>query len=145
MRPKKVLKTWAQKFVYGWLIFCVGGLAPLTFNTPLSPHRDIPTVYIALFDSPPHFSFPSAHAASFKQVWQSQGFTANSTGHTLDSFIPSLVHYFQSNLSNGYLLTVARASLILPASLCGLIALYILSGHSALLSPLEKPPQSLLA
>ncbi|MCQ3974750.1 MAG: hypothetical protein DPW09_15015 [Anaerolineae bacterium] len=149
MRPKKVLITWVQKLVYGWLIFWVGGLAPLTFSTPLSPHRDIPTVIIALFDSPRHFSFAPASsgpiASSLKWVWRTQSFNPNSKFHSFESFIPSLVQLFQSNMSSGYLLTVARAYLIPPTSLFGLIALYILTGRSALLPPIEKPPQSLVA
>ncbi len=149
MRPENVLFSWVQKVIYGWLIFCVGGLAPLTFSTPLSPHRDVPTVSIALFEASPHFSVDLAHlyslTPSVQRIWKSPDFNLRAKPHSLESFTPSLVQFFQSNLSSGYLLSVARACLILHTCLFSLIALYILIGRSALLSPFEKPPQSLLA
>lgn len=148
MRLKIVVLNWIYKFICGWLIFCIGGLAPLTFNTPLSPHRDVPTVYIALFDSPHQISFSATNsdpmATVLEQIWRSHGFDPLSTGHTLEGFMPSLMQFFQSNLSNGYLLIAARTSPIFCISLGGLIALYFFSGRSALLPPLEKPPQSFL-
>jgi hypothetical protein len=149
MRPKKVLMIWAQKFIYGWLIFCVGALAPLTSSTPLSPHWDVPSVYIAIFDSPPYFSFPSNLSepivSQLEQVWSAQRFNPNSNFRSFESFVPSLARFFQSSMSDGYLLTVARAYLLYQASLVGLIALYIFSGRSAVLPPLEKPPQLFFA
>jgi len=149
MRPKNVLMIWVQKLIYGWLIFCVGGLAPLAFSTPLSPHRDVPTVNIALFDSPHHFSVTPANvtpaASSLRWVWRMQHFNSHAKIHSFESFTPSLVQFFQSNMSSGYLLTTARAYLILLTSLLGFIALYILTGRSVFLSPLEKPPQPRLA
>lgn len=145
MRPKIILITRAQKLIYGWLIFCVGGLAPLTFSTPLSPHRDVPVVNIALFDSPRHFlSTPANPAPSVKRIWKLQRFNARAKIHSFESFTPNLVQFFQSNVSSGYLLTTAHAYLIFQASLVGFIALYSLIGRSASLPPLEKPPQSLL-
>lgn len=149
MPLKKVLISWIIKVIRGWLIFCVGGLAPLTFSTPLSPHRDVPSVSIALFESPPHFSLTSANSdpllAWVQWVRKIQNFNPSTKTHSLESFSPSLVQFFQSNLSSGYLLNVARACLILHTCLFSLIALYILTGRSALMPPFEKPPQSLLA
>lgn len=149
MPLKHLLRNWAHKFICGWLIVCVGGVAPLTFNTPLSPHRDVPTIYIAFIDSPPPSLFNVASsdpiASILKQVWKTQGFNPNSTGHTLENFMPGVVRFFQSNLSNGYLLTRVQPYSVFHLSLCGLITLYLLNRRSALLSPLEKPPQSLLA
>lgn len=139
---------WAQKFICGWLIFCVGGLAPLTFSTSLSPHRDVPPVYIALFSPPRHFSADAAQtgplAASLRWAWQTHGFTTDSEFYSFESFVPSLIQSFQSNIGQAYLLA-AQAHLVFPALLYGLIALYVLSGRSALLPPIEKPPQALQA
>jgi hypothetical protein len=74
-----------------------------------------------------------------------QHFNSHAKIHSFESFTPSLVQFFQSNMSSGYLLTTARAYLILLTSLLGFIALYILTGRSVFLSPLEKPPQPRLA
>lgn len=149
MRLKTVVLNWVHKFICGWLIFCIGGLAPLTFNTPLSPHRDVPTVYIALFDSLPQFSFTAVSsdplAVALKQIWRTQVFNHYSAGHTLESFMPSRMQFFQSNLGNGYLLTAVQPEFIPHLSLFGFIALSIFSGRSAVLPPLEKPPQFLFA
>jgi hypothetical protein len=144
----KVALVQARNLIYALLILCVGGVAPLTFSMPLSPHRDVPTVYIALFDSPPHFSFtatdPDPITSYLKQVWSAQRFATGSKSRSFESFVPSLTHYFQSHLSSGYLLTVAQANLISLTSLFGLIAPYLFTGRSALLPPLEKPPQLFL-
>lgn len=148
MLSPRVVITQARNLIYVLLIFGVGVLAPLTISTPLSPHRDVPSVYIALFDSPPDFSFRSNASEplvnQLKQAWGARRFNA-ATLHALESFVPSLVHFFQSNMSDGYLLTVARAYLLYQASLLGFIALYILTGRSAVLPPFEKPPQRLCA
>ncbi|NJN93945.1 MAG: hypothetical protein HC875_07550 [Anaerolineales bacterium] len=149
MRPENVLLTWAQKLIYGWLIFCVGGLAPLTFSTPLSPHRDVPVVNIAFFESPGHISLTPANSdpltALVQRIWKTQNFNPHVKTHALESFTPSLVQFFQSNLSSGYLLGVARTCLVLQTALFCLIALDVFAGRSALLPPFEKPPQTLFA
>lgn len=149
MPLKKVLISWIIKVIHGWLIFCVGGLAPLTFSTPLSPHRDVPSVSIALFEAPPHFSVDPANfdllSASVQWLWRTQAFKPHAKTHSLESFTPSLVQFFQSNLSSGYLLGVARTCLVLQTALFCLIALDVFTGRSALLPPFEKPPQTLFA
>ncbi|MCK6625418.1 MAG: hypothetical protein L6R45_09605 [Anaerolineae bacterium] len=101
-------------------------------------------VNIALFDSPYHFlSTPANADLSVKRIWKLQRFNARAKIHSFESFTLNLVQFFQSNVSSGYLLTVAHAYLIPSASLFGLIALYSLTECSALLPPLEKPPQAL--
>lgn len=149
MRPENVLFSWVQKVIYGWLIFCVGGLAPLTFSTPLSPHRDVPVVNIAFLESPRHFSLTSANSdlltASVQLLWQMQRFNPDTKFYSFESFTPSLVQFFQSNLSSGYLLGVAHTCLVLQTALFCLIALDVFAGRSALLPPFEKPPQTLFA
>lgn len=149
MRPENILCTWVQKLIYGWLIFCVGGLAPLTFSTPLSPHRDVPVVNFAFFESPRHFfptlANPDPLTPFVQHAWRTQRFNPATKFHSLEGFTPTLIQFFQSNLSSGYLLSVARTCLVLQTTLFSLIALYVLIGRSALLPPFEKPPQTLFA
>lgn len=136
--------TGFQKFIYIWLIFCVGGVGSLTYFDGFMPgheHGDHP-YHWTVFEEAGHFHpplpEPAAEPAHVMLLSQLDPHLARIT--PIHSVAPGFSRFFTSGLSKGYILTPADPKdFNLPACL-GLVRLTALKGQSALLAPPEKPP-----
>jgi hypothetical protein len=154
MRSKKVFGIWAQKFIYGWLIFCLGGIGSLTYFDGFLPGHDQGQhpYHLSLFEAPNHHHDSRPHSpepeslAQPPSLWLISRFGAGADFIIAQQHLAAgLAQFFASGLNDGYLSTMAHSQIFNDTSPLGSLLLVILTGHSALLPPPEKPPQSNLA
>jgi hypothetical protein len=157
MRFKKALLIWVQKFIYGWLIFCLGGIGSLTYFDGFLPgHTDGQHPYHLSILEEGHHSHDHGHdsllpPSESETLTQQMMWLVSRFRIDLDFIIaqqhlaPGLAQFFASGLNDGYLLTIARPHLFNDTSLFGSVVRPILRGCSALPPPPEKPPQLNLA
>ena len=150
---------WCRKVFYALLIFCVGGVGPLTYFDAFLPDHPHPfhLSFLAHSDHHHHESdhCPSDHHLSPRtptqpaQAWQIERLSpfsqplfklAVSTGYDLTS---GFVNFFSSGLSLGYLLTVAEFGVISSLPLISQVSPTAPAGRSTWRPPPEKPPPSL--
>ncbi len=141
---KAILMTWTKKIIYGLLLFWVCGVGPLIYFESLSSHQGVSAYHLTIFEKP---NRPDGLLALSEIFAQQQG----------QSF--SRYKWLRSNLIKPNLsLTSTIGVLIfglqiwlLPLAIFNLSILVFrgrvlsdpLIGHSAWLSPPEKPPRLL--
>ncbi len=150
MDSKKIAVPWPQKIIYGLLIFCVGGIGPLTFFDAFTPDHAHPY----------HFSLlerqrnAHPHQHNHKHLPDSAGLSTQQTDRSLPKRLPAspyfvaaqqgivsgVASFFQSGLSCGYLLTIIQRGIISNNTLLSYISLSPVTGYSAWLPPPENPP-----
>jgi hypothetical protein len=148
MLLKKSLTAWIQKFIYSWLIFCLGGIVPLTHFDGFLPgheHGSYPYHLIILGEIPhDSWTFPTRSGLLAQQTnleWVSRFAIDSAFIVAQQHLAPGLVQFFASGLNNGYLLTKTHIPLFNDTPSLDSVLLTILTGHSVLLPPPEKPPQ----
>lgn len=152
---KKSLTIWAQKFIYGWLIFCIGGIGSLTYFDGFLPgheHAQHP-YHLSILEGVHHHSHDSLPLPLQSEVlaqrislWLVSRFRIDIDFIVAQQHLaPGLAQFFASGLNHGYLLTVGRAHIFNNTSFFGSVMVHILTGRSALLPPPEKPPKVNLA
>jgi hypothetical protein len=152
MPSKQRVISLAQKFIYGWLIFCIGGVGPLTYFDGLLPgheHKQHP-FHFSVFESVDHHHhnplppLPTPEIlAQQARLWLIRRFMPETDVLVAHQLTSGLAYFFSSGLSDGYLLTAGQASLFYDNFHFGSATPYVLAGRSALLPPFEKPPQLL--
>jgi hypothetical protein len=155
MPSKKILKIWLQKFIYGLLIFCVGGLGSLTYFDGFLPGHEQGRhpYHLSIFEEPAHNhdhhlpSPPEPKVLAQQMNLRLAGRFRGQADFILaqQHLTSGLLQFFQSGLSDGYLLTVACGDIFNNITLFGSIGLAILTGRSALLPLPDPPPQLNLA
>lgn len=147
MLPKQLVLNWMQKLIYGWLIFCIGGVGPLTYFdgfTPGHAHDEHP-YHWTIFEGPPHVHNPlpplSETLAEQDHFWLISHLTFQTELLiSAQSLTSGFSRFFTSGLSDGYILTASHLKVVnLPARF-SLITLVALTGRSAWLAPPDKPP-----
>jgi hypothetical protein len=155
MPLKQVCIKGFQKFVYGWLILCVGGVGSLPYFDGFLPgheHGQHP-VHLSILEWPTHQpDDPLSHLREPKVLAEQMHlWLVRRVLPHLDFIIaqqhhaPGLAQFFTSGLNKGYDLTIARVQLFNDPTFFGSVALQVLTGRSAFLSPPDKPPPPNLA
>jgi hypothetical protein len=152
MRLKKALLIWTQKFFYGWLIFCIGGIGSLTYFDGFLPGHDQGQhpYHLSLLEAPNHHHDSPSDSpepedrAQPPSLWLISRWGADFI-MAQQHLAAGLAQFFASGLNDGYLLTRAHFQIFNDTSPLGSLLLVILTGRSALLPPPEKPPQPNLA
>lgn len=149
----KVQRLWIKKLVYGWLIFCVGGVGSLTYFDGLMPgheHGQHP-FHLSIFEESSHGHHHELHQPKAKteigliRLWFIRNLNAQADFIlAAQNLSPGLSQFFVSGLSSGYLVPIAQFRFFTFPSLLGSTALVALSGQSASLAPHDKPPSFLL-
>ncbi len=149
MLSKQRVISFAEKLIYGWLIFCVGGVGSLTYFDGLLPgheHGEHP-YHLTIFEESPHVHnpLPPPRQILAKQArfWLISRLNPQTDILSIaQNLANGFTRFFASGLSDGYILTAAHLKIFDLPSLFGPIALAALNGRSAWLSPLDKPPIS---
>lgn len=147
MLRHKVLRLWIEKLVYGWLMFCVGGVGSLTYFDGLLPgheHGQHP-YHLSIFEESSHGHHHESPLPEIEteqtRFWFIRGLNPQADLIlTVQNLNPGLTQFFVSGLSNGYLLTIAQFKIFTFPALLGSIAPAALSGQSVSLAPHDKPP-----
>lgn len=146
----KVLRLWIKKLVYGWLIFCVGGVGSLTYFDGLLPgheHGQHP-YHLSIFEESSHgHHHHEPHLPETKTETELIRFWSIRNLIPQADFIlaaqnlsPGLSQFFVSGLSSGYLVPIAQFRIFIFPSLLGSTVLTAFNGQSASLAPHDKPP-----
>lgn len=138
----RILWGWIKKLVYGWLIFCVGGVGSLTYFDGLMPghkHGQHP-YHLSIFEESSHAHPHEPHLPETETGLIRFRFIRNLNPQAdflvaAPNFNPGLSQFFASGLSNGYLLTITQFKIFAFPSLLGSTALVALSRQSASLGP----------
>lgn len=144
MLTNQAFIVWLKKILYALLLVCVGGVGPLIYIDALSPHLGVRTYHIAIFESG-RARQPSALPATLRGLLLYQRWLAQISGQTDWLSTPpkaaaGLARFFESDLSQGYLLNTARFTISAGSLPVSRISLAALIGRSACLAPPEKPP-----
>jgi hypothetical protein len=147
MLPKQFIINWTQKFIHGWLIFCVGGVGSLTYFDGLLPghtHGEHP-FHLSIFEESPHVHNPlpplPEDLAERARFWLVSRLNPQTDMlNAAQTLAHGLSHFFASDLSGGYLLTAAHLKIFALFVLFGSVALAALDKRSAWLPPPDKPP-----
>lgn len=146
---KKNLAIWIKNLIFGWLIFCVGGVGSLTYFDGFLPgheHGDHPFHMSVLEETDHHHSpLPSPadpeDLAQEMRLWLVSRFLPDAQFFMASPHIAvGLLQFFTSGLSDGYILTAARFNISTPPALNGSVSALVFTGRSARLAPPEKPP-----
>jgi hypothetical protein len=142
MLAKKIIVARLNQLFYSLLLVCVGGLGPLTYAEALSPHQGVRTYRIVILErvrrlpaTPPDFVLSLLRQQLLGQAWGQTDFVSASS-----NVVPGLARFFESGLSQGYLLTSPQPVIVNYATPGGKIAATPLTGRSAWLAPPDKPP-----
>ncbi|MFN8459355.1 MAG: hypothetical protein U0401_32675 [Anaerolineae bacterium] len=143
MLPKNILGDLIQKLLYGWLIFCVGGVSSLTYFDGFLPgheHGEHP-YHLSFFEEPAHIHHlhppqPETLVEYINSHLNPQIIVIG-VAHEIVSGFSSI---FVSGLNDGYILTVIGLKIFDPLHLFGSIIQASFDGQSAWVAPLEKPP-----
>lgn len=143
MLPKNALGVWARKLIYGWLIFCVGGVGSLAYFDGFLPgheHGEHP-YHVSIFE---HSTRADHHLPSQPGVLVEHiAFRLISPVHFIgaaQNLVPGFARFFVSGLSAGYLLTVAPLRILHLPALFASLPLAAFVEESAWIAPPEKPP-----
>jgi hypothetical protein len=132
-----------QKFILGLLLFCVGGVAPLTYFTPLSPHY-LPVYYISILEPSVHVPDASILPAEIRELLHPRSSPQFLASYADSISSPNLARgvsfSFQLNLSFGYLLP-AMQKLLPLLFLAQLVLATLLVRCSAWLPLPDQPPR----
>ncbi|MBE7467519.1 MAG: hypothetical protein DPW09_15035 [Anaerolineae bacterium] len=147
MLRDKILRVWIKKLVYGWLIFCVGGVSSLTYFDGLLPghEHDQHPYHLSIFEESSH-THQHGSSPPETEVEQIRFWLVSRLNPQTDFILatqnlgPGLSQFFTSGLSDGYILTIAQLNIFALPPLLGSIALAALSKQSVSLAPLDKPP-----
>ena len=147
MRPKQLVISWTQKFVYSWLVFCVGGVGSLTYFDGFLPgheHAHHP-YHWSLFEQPGHTHNPLPPRpevlAEQMRFWLVSRLNPQTDFVATQNLGPGFARFFASGLSDGYILTTLPPHIFDQPALSGSVSSAGLAGRSAALAPPEKPPR----
>jgi hypothetical protein len=155
MLLKKAFMTWGQKFICGWLIFCIGGIGSLTYFDAFLPGHapgQHPYHLSILEESDHHYRDNPDHkpptliseARVFlvhMQLWALRRFRPEADFiMPVYQLAPGLAQFFVSGLASGYLVVSTWTHLFNHLPLFGSVAQTALFWQSAWLAPPEKPP-----
>lgn len=153
--------VWIEKIFYGLLILCVGGVGPLIYFDAFLPDHPHPYHLSVLHETFHEHAYGDNREHTHPHSCQSQRpeqdlnrrpverLTISPHLITVDFISPNqslasgLVRFFQSGLSHGYLLIVAKFDISVDNSLSNRVSLVTLTEPSVWLPPPEKPPPSL--
>lgn len=145
---KQPISRWINNFINGLLIFCVGGIGPLTYFDGFSPHHSHP-FHLSIFGSvPDHEQGSHCHGLGeldYQQQpveqWRIDPAARLTTVYTADPQTTSgFAHFFQSGLSHGFLLTGTELDIGAARSLYQRMPAGSLTERSIWLPPPKKPP-----
>jgi hypothetical protein len=136
-----------QKFIYSWLIFCLGGIGPLIYfdgSMPGHEHGEHP-YHVSIFEEASHLHNPLppqpetlAEQLPFELLNQ-----LNPHLYLLvaaQPLMPGFSQFFTSGLSKGYVLTTTPFRNFNLPPLFHPVSALIVTGQSAFLAPPDKPP-----
>ena len=136
--------TLLQKFLYLWLIFCLGGVGPLIYFDGFTPGHEHP-YHVTIFEEASHLHNPLspqpealAEQSHFELLSQ-----LNLHFHLLiaaQPLTPGFSQFFTLGLSKGYVLTTAPLKIFNMPSLVRPVSALSVTGQSAFLAPPDKPP-----
>jgi hypothetical protein len=146
---KRTISNWINNAIYGLLIFCLGGVGPLTYFDAFSPHHGHP-FHLSLFgrvsDHPHESHCPGLDEQHHQHgqpagSWQLKPLGEPGAAYTADQqTLPGFARFFQSGLSHGFLLTGAEIDIGPARSLSHRIPAASPAERSIGLPPPEKPP-----
>jgi hypothetical protein len=149
MANKRRFVNWINHLIYGLLIFCLGGVGPLTYFDAFSPHHNHP-FHLSLFDSASdhhhEIHCPGLDEQYHKHQqttgsWQLKPIGESGPAYTASQqTLPGFARFFQSGLSYGFLLTGTEIVIGLANSPSYRIPAAPLTDRSVGLPPPEKPP-----
>jgi len=149
MLRKKVLNVWGEKFIYAWLVFCMGGVNSLAYADAFLPGHERASHYyhLSIFEEAGHIHNPLPRPPALEVLAQ-PGFAFTSSrldtqaNFTLaDQYAGHGAACFcHASPGHGYILTVADPNLLNNVSLLSRILTSPIAGRSAWLSPPDKPP-----
>lgn len=148
MLLRKKLITCLQKSIYGWLIFCVGGVGSLTYYDGFLPgheHGEHPYHLSILEETHVHRppSWPEVVAEQM-HLWPARRLNSQAASIFLAAhpLAPGFSRFFSSGLSDGYLLTSVNLNILGLPLLFGSIPPTVFLGQSAWLVPPDIPPRT---
>ncbi|HEX9923003.1 MAG TPA: hypothetical protein VGD99_10095 [Anaerolineae bacterium] len=149
---KRRIANWINHLIYGLLIFCLGGVGPLTYFDAFSPHHNHP-FHLSLFGGAPDhhqevhcpgLDEQQHHQQQPAGSWQLKAMGESGTAYTANQqTLPGFARFFQSGLSYGFLLTGTELDIDPASSLSYRIPAASLTDRSIGLPPPEKPPSHL--
>lgn len=145
MLPENVPTAWIKKFIYGWLIVCVGGVGSLTYYDGFLPgHEHGHHLYHLSILEETHLHqslFRPESTAGQMPFWPAGRLNSQADSIlTANSLAPGFSRFFSSGLSDGYLLTSANPNIFDLPLLSGSMPPALFLGQSAWLAPPDRPP-----
>jgi hypothetical protein len=146
---KRTISNWINNAIYGLLIFCLGGVGPLTYFDAFSPYHSHP-FHLSIFGSV-HDQHRDVHCPGLDEQqhqhwqpagsWQLKSLALLAVAYTAEQqTLPGFARFFQSGLSHGFLLSGAEIDIGPASSLSFGIPAASLADRSIGLPPPEKPP-----
>jgi hypothetical protein len=141
------LMTLLQKFIYIWLIFCLGGVGPLIyFDGSMPGHEPGEHPYhVSIFEEASHIHnpLPPQPEALVEQLGFELFSQLDPHFHLIiaaQTFTPGFSQFFTSGLSKDYVLTTAPLKIFNLPSLFRPVNALSVTGQSAFSAPPDKPP-----
>lgn len=142
MLQKNIWGDWIEKLLYGWLIFCVGGVGSLTYFDGFLPgheHGEHP-YHVSIFEESTHSHHP--RSPQYNTLTYYIRFRLNPRTLLIgeaQNQIPGFSRIFASGLSDGYILITIRPKIFVPP-IFGPVTYAAVTRQSAWIAPPEKPP-----
>jgi hypothetical protein len=149
MLLRKVITIWKQKFIFAWLVFCIGGIDSMAYADAFLPGHERASLFyhLSIFEEAGQVHNPLPPLSEAVSLTQPINALITSRFDTHPDFLMALQNiphgaacFCHSCLTHSYVLTESYAN-HLNIPFLKQISTLALMGRSAWLSPPDKPPQ----